>query len=372
MAVRPYKRSGIIQPNRWMIDYYDSNKKRQRMIFDGTRAEAEALDTDLRKRHSRGPLKNPTINAILPEYLTWMRNHRAARTVQDIEWSLKKLQPHFGHYSVNRISRGLIEDYIAKRKAAGWVAAQGKRIAELKPSGINKELAYLSSIIGWMVDQEYCYPLPFKIKKLKSRRPLPQIPAHSDIEVFITALGDEVGAYGKPKKKPNNHKQIIAALIYDHGLHWAEATHMQWENIGWENGIITIMGKGERERTVLLSERCRKLLVAERKRLMSQRHLTGLVCPNPTTGRPNTHLQKSWARAGKAVGVKINPHLLRHAFATYTLEATGDLRAVQTELGHSTISTSEIYTHISHSRRREIERQRQAYFAGLSGKVNDE
>ncbi len=343
-----------------MIDFYNSQKKRDRTIYIGSRAEAEAHESDLRKQHTSGPLVNPPINRILPEYLTWMRNHRAENTVKDIEWSLKKIQPHFCHYPVNRITRRLIEDYIAKRKTAGRISAQGKRLGELKASGINKELAYLSSIISWMVDQGYSYPLPFKIPKLKHRRRLPRIPAHSEIEAFIAALGDEIGASGKPKKGADRKKLILAAVIYDHGLRWSEATHLKWQDIAWANGVIIIVGKGDKERTVLLSDRCRKLL-AEHRQKAGGNLAAGLIFANPKTGRPYGTQQKAWKRAGQSAGVKINPHLLRHAFATYTLEATGDLRVVQTELGHSSIAMSEIYTHISHSRRREVGKKRQEY-----------
>ncbi len=346
MAVRPYKRGGVEIPGKWQIDYYDSERKRQRLVFSGPRAAAELLEQDLRRRYSRGPLKNPTINQILPEYLTWLRNHRAPRTVADIELVLKKLQPHFGHYPVNRISRQLLEDYITKRKAAGRVASNGRRLGELKPGSINKELTYLSGIISWMVNQDYCYPLPFKIPKLKTRRPLPQIPTPAEIERFISALGDP-------------RKQALAGLLYDSGLRWSEAANLRWEDVNWENGVILITGKGGRQRTAFLSRRCRGLLAPYREAAGCRP--TGWIFINEKTGRPWGSLKLLWARASRDVGVKITPHLLRHAFATFTLEATGDLRAVQTELGHAAIGTTEIYTHVSQVRRREITHQREEY-----------
>lgn len=355
MAIRPYKRGGVIDPRRWQIDFYDSDKKRQRMVFEGSRAEAEALAADLRKRHTRGPLVNPTISKILPEYLTWMRNHRAARTVADIELCLKKLEPHFGHYPVNRITRSLIEDYISARKRAGRVTAQGRRIGEIKPSGINKELNYLSGIISWMVDNDYSHPLPFKIQKLKTKRPLPQVPGHQEIERFLAVM-----AAADPGKG------LIAALIYDSGLRWNEVTKLKWEDINWQTGDILIMGKGSKERMQILSPRCRAALEPLRAAAGSGSRAaagtpTGYVFKNPRTGKPYTTLRAAFKKAGLAAGVKINPHLLRHAWATYTLEATGDMRLVQIGLGHADIATTQIYTHISNSRLRTGAQQRQKY-----------
>ena len=71
MPVRPFKRRGVVDPDRWMVDYYDSQKKRRRVVYTGTRAAAEAHATDMQKRYTRWPLINPTISRILPEYLTF-------------------------------------------------------------------------------------------------------------------------------------------------------------------------------------------------------------------------------------------------------------------------------------------------------------
>ena len=351
MSIRPYKRSGVIDPGRWVIDFYDSQKKRQRLVVSGSRAEAEALAVDLGKRHTRGPLVNPTINKILPEYLTWMRNHRAERTVKDIELCLKKIQPHFGHYPVNRISRSLIEEYINKRKSAGRVSSQGRRLGEIKPSGINKELNYLSSIISWMVENDYSYPLPFKIPKLKSKRPLPRIPGHNEIERFLAALAAMDPAKG-----------LIGAMIYDSGLRWDEVINIRWEDVNWQTGDLVITGKGNKERLQILSDRCRAGL-AQLREIGGGDRAAGYIFINPRTHKPYTTLRNSFRRAGESIGVKINPHLLRHAWATYTLEATGDVRLVQVGLGHADIATTQIYTHISNTRLRAGANQRQKYLS---------
>lgn len=332
MAVRPYKRKGEIQPNKWLIDYYDAKRVRQRMIFVGTRAEADATEADLRKQHAAGPRNNPTINGALPGYLEWLKIHRAKRTYEDVCYSLKHLKPHFGPYQVNRISRQLIQDYKVKR---GDI-----------PRSINKELIYLQSIIAWMVREELCYPLPFKIEKVPYKRPLPKIPHPTEIERFIEAFDD-------PRKK------ALVALLYDAGLRWEEGSTITWEEIDWRNAQARICGKGGKYRIALLSDRVLSLLDLFRA-------ASGYVFANPKTGRPWSHIRRAWKTAETKAGVKLNPHLLRHAYATYTLEACGDLRAVQTALGHSDITTSEIYTHVSMRRQQQVAKMRSEYLKTIN------
>ena len=349
MAFRPYKRNGKIINGKWMIDYYDANGRRQRFVFVGTAAEADALDADLAKRHLRAPVSNPPVNSVMSDYFAWAWNNLSARTVTDIEnaWHVK-LRPWFGSIPVNRLTRELIERYKRSRLEAGKTNRKGEKLGPIKPRTINKELAYLSAIISWMTERDYCYPLPFKIQKLPSRRPLPQIPSPVVIEAFIQALGDP-------------QKIALAGLLYDSGLRWSEATSLRWCDIDWQLDEIVVVGKRDKERRAFLSARCKHILAP--KRPLKPTDQEKVMFENPKTGLPIGSLKKCFARAGRDVGVKITPHTLRHAYATYLLEATGDLRAVQESLGHSAIGTTEIYTHIRRQRRQDIERRRQEYLA---------
>lgn len=163
----------------------------------------------------------------------------------------------------------------------------------------------------------------------------------AEIEQFITAFDD-------PRKK------LLVTLLYDCGLRWHEASNLRWEHIELNQGYARIIGKGNKERLVLLSERLSRSLVALRKP-------EGYIFINQRTDMPWIHIKRAWATAEKKTGLKLNPHLLRHAHATFMLGATGDLRLVQTELGHADIKTTEIYTHISLDRLRVAQQKTASY-----------
>ena len=130
-----------------------------------------------------------------------------------------------------------------------------------------------------------------------------------------------------------------------------------------EAGFVTVMGKGGKERVVPIGRAARAALEAyltrERPRLLRDR-------PSPfvflgARGRPFTR-QAVWKlvrRSALAAGVgeRVSPHTLRHTFATHLLEGGADLRIVQTLLGHADISTTQIYTHVSPTRLREVHRR---------------
>ena len=138
MSVRPYRnKKKEIQPGKWEISVYPQGRKgkRIRIMIEGTEIYARTVEAELRKQHSlTGPKVNPTINTILPEFLEWLKLHRAERTYRDFLYSLKFMQPHFGPLQVTRITPAVITQYQLIR--AG------------RPRATNKELTYLQSIIS--------------------------------------------------------------------------------------------------------------------------------------------------------------------------------------------------------------------------------
>ena len=152
---------------------------------------------------------NPKIFDILPEYLEWLKLHRAKKTYQDVCASLKTLVPHFGHLQVTSITRKVITKYQDKRKTT--------------PRACNKEIDYFMGIIGYMVDNDFCYPLPFKIQKLKYKTPLPEVPHPGNIDRFI----NEITAADK---------KCMVLLMYLCGFRWNEVSHMTWEGVSFIKG----------------------------------------------------------------------------------------------------------------------------------------
>jgi len=316
MSIRPLNP----EKTKWQIDYYPLGRKgkRERITFTGNEADATAYELELRRMHvTEGQGTNPKINDIIPEYLEWHKIHRAPKTHTDVKNSLTRLKPFFGHLPVSRITPTVINQF--KKSRAG------------RNCSIKKELNYLKAIITWMVKNNYAKPLPFKIEPVKYQRPVPEIPHPSDIEAFINAIKDPI-------------KKAMVLFMYQAGLRFSDMTSIRWEKIDWNNDIVYLTQKGDRPRLCILTDEIKSLILPFKK-------AEGWVFENPKTGKPYGSMKTIFNLASKRAGIRrITPHKLRHASATYMLEAVGDLRLVQEFLGHEDVSTTQIYTQVATSR----------------------
>lgn len=314
-----------LSDNKWFIDYYPAGGKGKRVqiVFHGAESDARAFELEARRNNAglRNSI-NPKIADVIPEYLEWLKLHRAKTTYNDVKRALKFLVPHFGHLQVPRITQTIINQYKLKRQKT--------------PRAANKELSYLKGIINFMVKNNYANPLPFKIEELPYQSPLPQIPHPDEFQKFLAQICDPL-------------KKAMILLMWTSGFRWKEVSNLKWENIDFQGNIIYLVDtKGSRPRVGVLSGEVKALLEPFRKE-------GGYVFINPKTGRPYKGLYTLFRLACKRAGIrKLKPHLLRHAFGTYTLEASGDLRAVQEMLGHKDINTTTIYTQIATNRMRAI------------------
>jgi len=304
--------------DKYVIDYYPSGRdsKRVQRIFKGTLKEAQQIERAAKQLHITQTPINPTILNIYPEYIEWLNKNRALRTCIDVVACMDKdILPHFGHRPINHITPLSIEKYKNKRLTT--------------PRACNKELDYLKGLITYMVKNQYALPLPFKIEMLPYKRPLPKVPDIESINRFLDEIHEPV-------------KKAMVLLLFKSGLRFAEMTHIRWENIDWQRNQIRLVDtKGSTPRVCMLPDEVRIILHPIYKE-------RGYVFLNKKTGKPIGSLKTLFKNACQRAGIKrISPHQLRHAFATYTLEATSNLRLVQEMLGHKDVRTTQVYTHIT-------------------------
>ena len=152
----------------------------------------------------------------------------------------------------------------------------------------------------------------------------------------------------------------LLELLYASGFRVSELVNLKMEQIDFEEGFIRCMGKGAKERIVPLgftaSLRLKEYLISSRTKLLKGKN-SPYIFPN-SRGKP---LSRQWVwkiikHYGEKAGLKkaIKPHILRHCFATHLLANGADLRSVQLLLGHSDISTTQIYTRVSLEKMRRI------------------
>ena len=142
--------------------------------------------------------------------------------------------------------------------------------------------------------------------------------------------------------------QVLLELIYGSGLRISECAGLRWNQLDWSQGTVRVRGKGNKERIVPITQRCAEYL---------QKYRVGGAFVfanaqgeplNVRTLRRDIHRLLRWMGwEGKA-----SPHVLRHSFATHLLDNGADLVAVQEMLGHSSLSTTQVYTHVSAQRLR--------------------
>ena len=190
----------------------------------------------------------------------------------------------------------------------------------------------------------------------KLGRLLPDSLSESDVEALLTAP-DTSNALGL-------RDRAMLELIYACGLRVSELVTLAVDQVNMHYGVLRVLGKGNRERMVPVGEQAlewaeRYLKHARPALLKGDTTSNALFVTNrgnSMTRQGFWHVIKRYAqRAG--IDKHLSPHTLRHAFATHLLNHGADLRAVQLLLGHSDLSTTQIYTHIAQFRLKEIHRK---------------
>jgi integrase/recombinase XerD len=165
-----------------------------------------------------------------------------------------------------------------------------------------------------------------------------------------------------PATPSNLCDQAVLELAYASGLRLAELRGLRLEQLHLEAGFITVIGKGNKERVVPLGRKAiaalRRYEQAGRPRLVTPKSTAHLFLTQRGGPFGATTLWLRIKRRARRAGLSRNvtPHTLRHSFATHLLENGADLRVIQELLGHASISTTEVYTHVTVPRLREIHR----------------
>lgn len=143
----------------------------------------------------------------------------------------------------------------------------------------------------------------------------------------------------------NIKHKLILKFLYSSGLRLGELINLKRKDIDFDRGLIRVnQGKGRKDRVTLLSESIKHDLL---KYYSAYTFQTEYVFEGRKGKYTKKTVQKVVESYGRAAGIKLHPHMLRHSFATHLLEGGTDIRIIQKLLGHSDVKTTQIYTHVS-------------------------
>jgi integrase/recombinase XerD len=183
-------------------------------------------------------------------------------------------------------------------------------------------------------------------------QPLPASLSEQDVELLLDAP-EVTNALGF-------RDRAMLEMLYATGLRVSELVNLRFEQISFRQGVVRIIGKGNKERLVPVGEEAMSWLEnymgQARKTILGERQCDYLFVTNRAGSMTRQAFWHIIKRHAKKAGInkELSPHTLRHAFATHLLNHGADLRVVQLLLGHSDLSTTQIYTHIARERLKEL------------------
>ena len=278
----------------------------------------------------------------------WIERNLAENTVASYRLDLMSLVNWLAHHQLDllRVDSAGLQNFLAERVEGGCKASSSARLL----SAMRRLFQYLYREKLREDDPSALLASP----KLPQR--LPKDLSEAQIDRLLQAPSTDVPVELRDK--------AMLELLYATGLRVTELVSLTLSNVSLRQGVVRVVGKGDKERLVPLGEEARHwleyYLEYGRPWLLNGQTLDVLFPSNRAqqmTRQTFWHRIKHYAQLAGIDSEKLSPHVLRHAFATHLLNHGADLRVVQMLLGHSDLSTTQIYTHVATERLRQLHQQ---------------
>jgi integrase/recombinase XerD len=274
----------------------------------------------------------------------WMERGLSANTLAAYRADLTALSRWLAERGlpIMKTSRSDLQDFIAYRVHAG-----------ARPRSTARQLSSFRRFFRYLLRENQIKEDPTaQIAMPKIGRSLPKSLSEEEVESLLGApvVSDPLG----------NRDRTMLEVLYATGLRVSELVNLRHGQVNTTQGVIRILGKGNRERLIPLGEEAMRWLKdfaqGSRSEILLERQ-TDYLFPTRRGDRMTRqafwHIIKRYARKA-GIAKELSPHTLRHAFATHLLNHGADLRVVQMLLGHSDLSTTQIYTHVARERLKEL------------------
>lgn len=299
---------------------------------------------------------NPASFALIDEYLEYLEMlHRSAQTAKAYGSDLRSFEAWCAARSIPFTS----PTHQQIRRYLGSLDMQG-----LSRKTSNRHLSSLKGFYQWLMIAHGASSNPAAVLQgAKQAKTLPKTIAQSDMDKLLSVFADPDNAPCDAGAALRN--QAVLELLYACGLRVSEVEQLTLARLYLDQGYVSVIGKGDKERRVPLYPKAVEVLSDY---LNKSRPLLATLAKHPSDacflsnrGNPlNTSaIRKIFKQALELAGLdpSLSPHAMRHSFASDLLVGGADLRSVQELLGHSSLSTTQIYTHLSPDHLKQVQQQ---------------
>ena len=290
------------------------------------------------------------MQALLDSFLSYLAVEKglSENTLESYGRDVKKFIDYLDSEKVcaiKEVKYSHIADFLSVSKEKGFTATTIVRSIV----SIKQFFKYL--LIEKLIDEDPAS----QIKTPKMKKSIPGVITLDDVEALL-ASPDETTPEGL-------RDSAMLEVLYATGIRVSELIGLKLNDVNFDHGYVIVYGKGSKERLVPVGESARQKLLSyladARPHILKSRDAKALFVTRRGGGMTRQGFWKLIKNYGLKAGVtkKISPHTLRHSFATHLLERGADLRTIQIMLGHSDISTTQIYTHVESERLKEIHKK---------------
>lgn len=302
-------------------------------------------------RNSTLKAEEVPFSAFLLEYTAYlsvergMSAHTVAAYRRNLTQYLLFLHDSQGLKSLEQVSKDDVLAYIAFLRNEGYAA-----------TSVDQKIASIKGFHKFLLSENLCSVHPAdSLPRFKHPSRLPDVISVERIDALLEQYDDQ-------HDPVSLRDRAILEVLYGCGLRVSELCHLEVGDILFEEGVLRVFGKGSKERIAPLGSSAahaiKEYLARGRGKLHPKKSLAPVSSKVFLSSRGNPLAREIVFRmvksAGERVGIEsLHPHTLRHSYATHMLEGGADLRSLQELLGHSDLSTTQIYTHVDQSYIRE-------------------
>jgi integrase/recombinase XerD len=291
------------------------------------------------------------LQTLIDNYLEYCDSQKRLdeKTLKAYRIDLSQFSEQVSSQEVTEITPEILENYI------------GGLHQKYKPKSVKRKIASLKALFHYLEYKDIIDRNPFTKVQVRFREPviLPKTIPLNTVEIFLTTIYNQRTNAKTDYQRRNALRDVaVAELLFATGMRISELCTLNSNDVNLHDGIILIYGKGDKERRIQIgNESVINILKEYRNDFQPEikkcNHFFANQSGKALSDQAVRRMIKKYSSIA-SIELHITPHMFRHTFATSLLEADVDIRYIQEMLGHSSINVTEIYTHVTVAKQRDI------------------